>query len=171
VLPGVVGGIGLVLGFYALSVLPVNYAGLALLGLALLFFVAELKAPTHGLLGVAGLVALVLGSLMLFKSPEPAMRVSLDVIASLAGFTALVLGFLVYRVVYASRLPVRTGAEGLIHEHGTARTALSPDGKVFVHGEIWDAVADEPVASGEPVEVVAIEDFILRVRPRRPALL
>jgi len=171
VLPGVVGGIGLVLGFYALSVLPVNYAGLALLGLALLFFVAELKAPTHGLLGIAGLIALVLGSLMLFKSPEPAMRVSLDVIASLATFTALVLGFLVYRVVYASRLPVRTGAEGLVHEHGTARTALSPDGKVFVHGEIWDAVADEPVASGEPVEVVAIEDFILRVRPRRPAVL
>jgi membrane-bound serine protease (ClpP class) len=171
VLPGVVGGIGLVLGFYALSVLPVNYAGLALLGLALLFFVAELKAPTHGLLGIAGLIALILGSLMLFKSPEPAMRVSLDVIASLAGFTALVLGFLVYRVVYASRLPVRTGAEGLVHEHGTARTALSPGGKVFVHGEIWDAVADEPVASGEPVEVVAIEDFILRVRPRRPALL
>jgi membrane-bound serine protease (ClpP class) len=168
VLPGVVGGIGLVLGFYALSVLPVNYAGLALLALALLFFFAEIKTASHGVLGAAGIVALVFGSLMLFKSPEPAMRVSRDVIASLSLFTALVVGFLAWRVVYAARLPVRTGAEGLLHEHGTARTPLAPRGKVFVHGEIWDAVAEEPVAGGEPVEVVAIEDFILRVRPRRP---
>jgi len=72
-------------------------------------------------------------------------------------------------VVYAARLPVRTGAEGLLYEHGTARTPLAPRGKVFIHGEIWDAVAEEPVAFGEPVEVVAIEDFILRVRPRRPS--
>jgi membrane-bound serine protease (ClpP class) len=168
VLPGVVGGICLVLAFYALSVLPVDYAGLALLALALIFFFAELKTPSHGLLGVAGIVALVLGSLMLFKTAEPALKVSVDVIASLALFTALVVGFLVWRVVYASRLPVRTGAEGLLHEHGTARTPLAPRGKVFIHGEIWDAVAEEPVASGEPVEVLAIEDFILRVRPRRP---
>jgi len=168
VLPGVVGGICLVLAFYALSVLPVNTAGLALLGLALLFFFAELKTPSHGFLGVAGIVALVLGSLMLFKTAEPALRVSLDVIVSLTLFTALVLGFLVYRVVYASRLPVRTGAEGLLRERGVARTALAPRGKVFIHGEIWDAVAEAPVASGEPVEVVAVDDFILRVRPRRP---
>ncbi len=116
----------------------------------------------------AGIIAMILGSLMLFKSPEPALRVSLDVVASLSLFTALVVGFLAWRVLYTARLPVRTGAEGMLHELGTARTAIAPRGKVFVHGEIWDAVAEEPVAGGEAVEVVAIEDFILRVRPRRP---
>ncbi len=112
---------------------------------------------------------MVIGSLMLFKSPEPALRVSLDVVISLALFTALVVGFLAWRVMWAARLPVRTGAEGLLNEIGTARTAIAPRGKVFIHGELWDAVADEPVAGGEPIEVVAIEDFLLRVRPRRAA--
>lgn len=171
VLPGVVGAISLVLGFYALSVLPVNYAGLALLFLALLFFIAEVKVTSYGLLTVAGLISLVLGSLMLFKSPEPALRVSLDVIVSLALFSALVVGFLTWMVWRAHHLPVRTGLEGLIHQQGTARTPLAPRGKVFVHGEIWDAVAEEPVAGGEEVEVVGVrvDDFLLRVRPLRAA--
>lgn len=169
VLPGVVGAICLVLGLYGMSVLPVNYAGLALLFLALLFFIAEIKVTSYGLLAVAGIVSLVLGSLMLFKSPEPALRVSLDVIVSLTLVSAAVVGFLTYMVLRTHQLPVRTGIEGLLHEHGIARTRIAPRGKVFVHGEYWDAVADEPVAPGEPVEVVGVEDFLLKVRPRRTA--
>ncbi|HXO18980.1 MAG TPA: nodulation protein NfeD [Thermoanaerobaculia bacterium] len=172
VLPGVVGAVCLILAFYALSVLPVDYAGMALLLLALIFFVAELKVASHGMLTLAGILSLILGSVMLFKSPEPALRVSTSVIASLAAFAGLVVGFLTWRVVKARRAPVRTGLEGMLHEHGRAQTPLAPRGKVFVHGEIWDAVLDppgEPVAGGETVEIVAVEDFTLRVRPLRPA--
>jgi membrane-bound serine protease (ClpP class) len=173
ILPGVVGGICLILAFFALSVLPVDYAGAALLLLALFFFVAEVKVASHGMLAVAGIIALVLGSLLLFKRSEPALRVSLDVIVSLAAFSALVVGFLSYMVLRAYRTPVRTGVEGMLHEQGMARTAISPSGKVFIHGEIWDAVLDAeaagPVAAGEPVEVVRVQDLTLIVRPRRPA--
>jgi membrane-bound serine protease (ClpP class) len=167
VLPGVVGGICLLLGFYALSVLPVNYAGLGLLLLALIFFIAEVKVVSHGMLTVAGVISLVLGSLMLFKSPEPALRVSLELIASLTLFSLAVVGFLLYMARRAFRSPVRTGLEGLVHEQGTARSDLTPHGKVFVHGELWDAVAEEPVTAGETVEVVAVRNLKLAVRRQR----
>lgn len=167
ILPGVVGAISLILGFFALSVLPVNYAGLALLLLALVLFIAEIKVVSHGLLAVGGVVALVLGALMLFKTAEPALRVSLEVIVSLALFSLLLVGFLTFMVYRARQAPVRTGLEGLVHEIGTARSAIAPRGKVFVHGEIWDAVSDEPVAQGEPVEVVAVRNLTLAVRPHR----
>lgn len=167
IFPGVVGAICLILGFFALSVLPVNYAGLALLLLALVLFIAEIKVVSHGLLTVGGVTAMVLGALMLFKTAEPALRVSLEVIASLAIFSTALVGFLMFMVHRARQAPVRTGLEGLIHEIGTARSAIAPRGKVFVHGEIWDAVSDEPVASGEPVEVVAVRNLTLAVRPHR----
>ncbi|HEX9668213.1 MAG TPA: nodulation protein NfeD [Thermoanaerobaculia bacterium] len=168
VLPGVVGGIALLLAFFALSVLPVDYAGLGLLLLALIFFIAEIKVTSYGLLTVAGLISLVLGSLMLFDSPEPALRVSRQVIAAFAVTAAVVVGFLTAMVLRVFRMRVRTGAEGLVHEQGRARSPLAPRGKVFVHGEIWEAVAEEPVAVGEPVEVLAVEGLTLKVR-RRPA--
>lgn len=166
VLPGVVGAICLILGFYGLSVLPVNYAGLALIVLAVIFFILEIKVTSYGMLTVAGVISLVLGSVMLFKTSEPALRVSVELIAMLAAFSLLVVGFLAYMAFRAYRNPVRTGVEGLIHEIGTARSALNPRGKVFVHGEIWDAVAEEPVATGEPVEVVAVRNLTLAVRRR-----
>lgn len=167
VLPGVVGGICLILGFYALSVLPVDYAGLALIVLAVILFIAEIKITSYGLLTVAGVISLVLGSLMLFKTAEPALRVSLELIASLAVFSLLLVGFLLFLSLRARRTPVRTGMEGLLHEVGTARSPLAPRGKVFVHGELWDAVAEEPVALGEPVEIVGVRNLTLAVR-RRP---
>lgn len=164
ILPGVVGGICLILAFFALSVLPVNVAGLALILLSLLFFIAEIKVVSHGLLAVGGVIALVLGSLMLFKTADAMVRVSLPLIASLAVFTAAVVGFLLFLAVRAQRVPVATGREGLLHERGTARTPLDPRGKVFVHGELWDAVAPEPVAAGEAVEIVAVHNLTLEVR-------
>jgi membrane-bound serine protease (ClpP class) len=167
ILPGVVGGICLILGFFALSVLPVDYAGVALLILALVLYIAEVKVVSHGILGIGGTIALVLGALMLFKTPEPALRVSLEVIVSLAVFSLAVVAFLMTMALRARQTPVRTGTEGLVHEIGTARSPIDPRGKVFVHGEIWDAVSDEPVASGDPVEVLAVRNLTLAVRPYR----
>jgi membrane-bound serine protease (ClpP class) len=166
IFPGVVGAVCLLLGFYGLSVLPVNYAGMGLIVLAIVFFILEIKITSYGMLTVAGIVSLVLGSLMLFKTTEPALRVSVELIAVLSAFSLLVVGFLAWIAMKAFRGPVRTGIEGLVHEMGTARTTLNPRGKVFVHGEIWDAVAEETVAAGEPVEVVAVRNLTLAVRRR-----
>jgi membrane-bound serine protease (ClpP class) len=167
ILPGVVGGICLILAFFALSVLPVNVAGLALLLLALLFFIAEIKVVSHGLLALGGVVSLVLGSLMLFKTADAMLQVSLQLIASLVVFTVATVGLLLFLAIRAQRTPVQTGSEGLLRERGTARTALDPRGKVFVHGELWDAVAAEPVAAGETVEITAVHNLTLQVRAHR----
>lgn len=171
VLPGVVGAICLVLSLYGLSVLPVNFAGLALIFLAVVFFILEIKVASYGMLIVAGVVCLVVGSLMLFKSPEPALRVSVELIAMISAFSLLVVGFLVYMALRARRLPVRSGLEGMIHEIGTARSPLAPRGKVFIHGEIWDAVSDEPVSPGERVEVLGVRDLTLAVRRRQDSVV
>ncbi len=167
ILPGVVGGICLLLALFALSVLPVNYAGVALVALALVFFIAEIKVPSYGLLTVGGVVALVLGGLMLFKTPEPALRVSVGLLVWVAVGALAAAGGIAYLAVHALRRGVTTGAEGLVGEWGEARSALAPRGKVFVHGELWHAVADEPVAPGEPVEVVGVDRMTLKVRPER----
>lgn len=169
VLPGVVGGICLILAFFALSVLPVNYAGIALIFLAMIFFIAEIKVTSYGLLTVAGVISLVIGSLMLFKTADPAIRVSLEVILSMAAFTLVVVALLVTLVVRAHGSQVATGAEGLIHKRGVARTVIAGQGKVFVHGELWNAVSDAAIPTGTPVEVVDIDGMTLRVRPQTSA--
>ncbi len=164
ILPGVVGGICLILAFFALSVLPVSYAGIALILLAMIFFIAEVKVTSYGLLTVGGLISLVLGSLMLFKSVDPAIRVSLDVIAAAVLFTLVVVVFMVRMVYRAHRSQVTTGLQGLVHLQGVARTELAPAGKVFVRGEIWNAVSEGPIAAGEPIEVVGVRGMTLEVR-------
>ncbi|MFQ5525317.1 MAG: nodulation protein NfeD [Thermoanaerobaculia bacterium] len=164
ILPGVVGAICLILAFFALSVLPVNYAGIALILLAMIFFIAEVKVVSYGLLTAAGLISLVLGSLMLFKSADPAIRVGLDVIGAATIFSLLVVGFMTMMAIRAHRSQVRTGSEGLVNERGVARSALSPKGKVFVHGELWDARSEEPIGSGSEVVVVGVDGMTLRVR-------
>lgn len=169
VLPGVLGAMCLVLGFYGMSVLPVSYAGIALLLLAALFFLAEIKVTSYGLLTVAGTICLVLGSLMLFESPEPALRVSKSLIAGVAASVVVLAVFMMTLVVRTHRRQVTTGAEGLLGEHGVARSAL-PGGRVLVHGELWTATAETAVAAGAQVEVVGIEGMTLRVRPLPPAL-
>jgi membrane-bound serine protease (ClpP class) len=169
VLPGVAGAISLLLAFFALSVLPVNYAGLALIFLALALFVAEVKVASYGVLTVGGTVSLVLGALLLFQGSAPDVRVGIQTIAVLALFSASVVGFLTWRALGVRRLPVRSGREGLMRERGRAVSALAPAGKVFVHGEFWDAVSELPVGAGEEVEVVAVEDLRLVVRPPQAA--
>jgi len=165
ILPGAVGAICLILGAFGVSMLPVNYAGLALIALAMLLFIAEIKVISYGLLTVGGVISLVLGGLILFRSSEPALRVSVGMLASVATFALLAAGSLAYLALSASRQQVTTGAEGLVHRRAQARTALAPRGKVFVHGELWDAVSDAPVAAGAQVEVVAVDRLTLQVRP------
>jgi membrane-bound serine protease (ClpP class) len=167
ILPGVLGAISLILAFFALSVLPVNYAGVALIVLAVLLFIAEIKVTSFGLLTVGGVVALALGGLMLFKTPVPALRVSLELIAAVALVATVVVGALMWLALKARRGKVHGGSEGLVGERGRATTALGPEttGKVFVHGELWHARAAEPVAAGAVVEVLRVDGMTIDVRP------
>ena len=165
VLPGVAGAICLVLAFFALSVLPVNYAGMALLGLAALFFIAEIKIASYGLLSVAGAGCLVLGWLMLFKDVGPALGPSLAVVIGLALMVLAVAVLLSYTALCARQNRVATGREGMVGLTAEVRSALAPDGRVFVHGELWNARSAVPVAPGEKVEVIGVEGLRLIVRP------
>ncbi|HEV3076870.1 MAG TPA: nodulation protein NfeD [Thermoanaerobaculia bacterium] len=168
-MPGVFGAIALLLAFFGLSLLAVNYAGAALILLGIGLFVAELKAGGHGVLALSGAVSLIIGSLLLFSSPEPELRVSLEWITVVTLLTLAAVCTLLVAAWRARRRPVRTGAEGLVHERGVARSELRPQGKVFVHGELWDATAEQPVAAGEEVEVIGVRDMNLAVRPLRLA--
>ena len=165
VLPGVVGAIALVLGLYALSVLPVNLAGVGLILLALVFFIAEIKVTSYGLLAVGGIIALVLGSLLLFRDLDPALRLSRGLIATTALVAALVVGFLAVLAARAQRSPVFAGKAGLVGELGRAIEDLEPAGRVFVHGEIWNADAEAPVRAEQSVRVVGVDGLRLKVRP------
>jgi membrane-bound serine protease (ClpP class) len=160
---GIVGAICLLLAFYALGVLPVNYAGLILIGLAFVLFVVDIKAPTHGALTVGGIVSLVAGALILFNSPL--YRVSISAVVTVAAMTGLFFAFAIAKAVQAQRKQAVTGREGLVGELAQARTPLDREGTVFVKGELWDAVAiDGAISQGESVEIVAVEGFRLQVR-------
>jgi membrane-bound serine protease (ClpP class) len=163
VLPGVVGGICLLMAFYALGVLPVNYAGLLLVGLAFVLFVVDIKAPTHGALTLGGIAALVFGAMVLFQSPY--FEVSRQVIFTVAAATGAFFAFAVAAAVRAGRRRPTTGREGLLGARGTSRGPLDPVGMVMVEGELWRARADDgPIDAGTPVTVTAVEGNELRVR-------
>ncbi|MEZ5314209.1 MAG: nodulation protein NfeD [Thermoanaerobaculia bacterium] len=164
VLPGVVGAIALLLGLFALSVLPVNYAGVGLILLAIVFFIAEIKVTSFGLLAVGGIISLVLGSSMLFRSVDPALRISRGLIAATAVVVALLALFLTTLATRARRAPVQTGREAMLGARATVRTALDPEGRVFLLGEWWNARAEEPIESGAEVEVTAVDGMMLTVR-------
>jgi membrane-bound serine protease (ClpP class) len=163
--PGVVGAILVLLGLSALSVLPINWMGAALLLAGLTMFVLEAKFTAHGVLGIGGTVALVLGAVMLVDSPVPEMRIHWGTAFAVAlPFSAITL-MLLSLVVRARQNKVETGFEGMIGELGSALTPLSPEGKVFVHGEYWDAVSSRPAPAGAPVRVVGMEKLKLTVEP------
>jgi membrane-bound serine protease (ClpP class) len=168
IFPGVLGAISLLLSFFALSVLPVNYVGVLLILLAIGFFIAEVKVTSYGLLTVAGLVCFIVGSAMLIDAPLPALRVAWGVIVPTALVVALVVIFLLSRVVQAHRVKPFTGMEGMVGEVGQAVTALEPAGKVFVHGEYWEATAIRPVPQGATVRVLAVKGSKLEVEPVPP---
>ncbi len=165
ILPGVVGGILLLLGASSLSVLPLNWVGVSLLLLGAMLFVLEAHFASHGILGTGGTVALVLGALMLIDGP-PEMRIHLATALSVSIPFALITMFLLSLAIKARRNKSLMGGEGLLNEIGEARTVLAPSGKVFVHGEYWDAVSSATVESGTEVRVVAVDGMKLRVEPR-----
>ena len=166
ILPGVVGGICLVLAFFALHTLPINYAGLLLILFALILFIAEIKVPSYGLLTVGGIISMILGSIMLIKTPAEFLRISWMTIIPAVIVTV---AFFVFAMGMALRARLKrptTGKEGLVGEIGVAKSKLDPVGKVFVHGEFWNAESDEPIEEGEEVIVSEVQRMKLKVSKR-----
>jgi membrane-bound serine protease (ClpP class) len=172
IFPGTVGAISLIIGLFGLQVLPISWAGLLLMILALAFFVAEAFVVSHGALALAGAVSFVVGSLLLFDPAGEEYQVSIWVALAVAGTMALITGVAVAKIVQARRQPTKTGREELLDEIGIVRQRLDPAGAVFVHGELWRAHTEGgPLETGERVRVEAIgEDFVLEVsRAEEPA--
>jgi membrane-bound serine protease (ClpP class) len=164
ILPGVVGGIFLILAFYALQMLPINFAGLALILFAIILFIAEVKVVSHGLLAVGGVISLFLGSLMLIETPTEYMRISLSVIIPAVLVSAAFFTFAVTKAVKARLTKPTTGTEGLVGEIGTASTSIAPEGKVSIHGEFWNATSDQTIDAGERVQVIGMTNLKLKVK-------
>jgi len=174
IFPGVVGAICLIMGFYSLAVLPVNFAGLILILLGVGMLVADIWAPSHGALTVGGVIAFAVGSFMLYGSrATPFLRVSWLIVVMMTVLTAAFFLFIVGLGVRAHWTRVTTGVEGLVGARGKARTALHPEGSVFVAGELWRARAegDQPIEAGQEVEVVGVDGLTLRVRRRESSAL
>jgi len=165
ILPGVAGGILLLMGVSSLAVLPLSWVGVSLLLLGCTLFVLEAHFASHGVLGIGGTVALILGALMLVNGP-PEMRIHLVTALSVSIPFALITMFLLSLAIRARRNKSLMGGEGVLNEIGEARTALAPAGKIFVHGEYWDAVSSAPVEAGGEVRVVAVDGMKLRVEPK-----
>jgi membrane-bound serine protease (ClpP class) len=165
VLPGVVGSICLLLAFFAFQTLPINYIGVLLIFLAFVFFILEFKITSYGLLSVAGVVSLFLGAIMLFRGGEEGdMSISWGVLIPTV-ITISLFFIVVAGIVFRSHLQrSMTGTAGMVGERGVAYTALNPEGQVYVHGEYWNAESTEPVAKGEPVEVLQVVELKLLVR-------
>jgi membrane-bound serine protease (ClpP class) len=166
ILPGVLGGISLILAFFAFQSLPINWAGLLLILFGIVLLIAEIKVVSHGILTIGGVIAMLLGSMMLYDAPEAgsALRISWWVIVPAVGSTA---GLVVFALSYGMRALYRTpttGIPGMVGETAVARTPLAPDGQVAVQGELWRAVAqDGPVAVGEAVTIVGVDGLTLTV--------
>ncbi|MFH1378689.1 MAG: nodulation protein NfeD [bacterium] len=161
--PGIAGLIALILAFYSMQTLPTNYAGVALIGLAVLLFIAEVWVPSFGLLTLGGIAAMVLGSLILFDTPADYMRVSLNIIIPLVLTTAAITFFLVRLVVASQFKKSITGVEGLIGSIGEAYGVIKGKGKVHIQGEIWDAVTDEYIEDKEKIKVIDVKGLILKI--------
>jgi len=165
ILPGTLGAVALILALYMSAILPVNVAGLALIGLAVILFVIDIFAPTHGVLTGGGILSLLLGALMLFGRDNPAFRLPLSYILPGVILTALFFVFVVGKGLRAQSLPVAAGRETMIGKVVSVEDAISVHGgMVFIEGELWRAVADEPIEKGCAVEVVAVEGLTLKVK-------
>jgi membrane-bound serine protease (ClpP class) len=169
ILPGVAGGIALILVLYMASILPVNLAGLALVGLAIALFVADAFTPTHGVLTVGGTVSFVLGALMMFDRSDPMLRLSLWVLIPGTVLTVAFFLFVVSAGLRAQLLPARTGREVMLKQRAsTVTTVDAQGGRVFLDGEYWNAVSSVPIAEGRPVRILAMAGLTLTVEPIDP---
>jgi membrane-bound serine protease (ClpP class) len=172
IFPGTVGAISLIIGLFGLQVLPVSWAGVLLMLLAVGFFVAEAFVPSHGALALAGAISFVVGALMLFDPAGEGYQVSIWVALAVGGTLALVTAIVATKIIRARRAPTKTGREEMVGEIGVVRSTLDPSGLVNVHGEIWKARTDgDPLAAGEHVRVQRVgEDLVLEVvRVEEPA--
>ena len=164
VLPGVIGGISLILAFFAFQSLPINWAGLLLILFGVALLIAEIKITSHGVLTIGGVVSMVLGSFMLYEAPEAGFRVSWTVILPTVGASAGLVVWAVSAGIRAMMRPPTTGAAGMIGQRAVVRAALDPEGEVQLDGELWRAVAeDAPVPAGETVRVTGVDGLTLRV--------
>jgi membrane-bound serine protease (ClpP class) len=167
ILPGVAGGICLLLAFFAFQVLPVSYAGVALILFGIVLLILEIKIASFGLLATGGVISLFLGSIMLIDSPLPELQIGLGFITPIVGSLSAIILFLVYLGVQAQRSRPITGESGMIGEVGEATTAIAPGapGSIRAHGEIWTATSDAPIAAGQPVRILAVKGLTVVVRP------
>ena len=150
----------MILAFFSFQTLPVNYAGVVLIFLAIIFFIAEVKVASYGILSIGGLIALTLGSLMLFENMRVSLTLMMPTIVLVGGFFVIVAG-VAFRAL--RRKPVG-GADGILGETGVVEELIEPEGLVFVHGETWRAFSEERIEPGETVEVVGINGLLLNVR-------
>ncbi len=165
IFPGVAGAICLLLGLVALQTVPFNYAGLALLILSVLLFVSEIYITSYGLLSIGGITSFILGALLLFNTPESDVRVSLSVVMGAALAIGLFFLYAAYYLVKAQRSGIFVGLESLVGKEGVATTDIENSGKIFIHGEYWNAESDEAIGKGDKVKVVEVkENFRLKVR-------
>ncbi|MCK4764237.1 MAG: nodulation protein NfeD [Candidatus Aminicenantes bacterium] len=165
IIPGVLGGICLLLAFLAFQVLPINYVGLLLILLSIGFFIAEIKIPGFGVFGIGGVLSFILGSIMLIDSPVPEMRPAMHFVITLALCFGLIFLFLTYKVYQSLRTKVETGREGIIGEIGVAKTDVTTvSGKVFVHGEWWNALSTAGnIPKDSKIKVESIKDLTLTI--------
>ncbi len=168
ILPGVAGAIALVLVLYMSATLPINVAGLALIALAIVFFIVDVFAPTHGILTFGGIVAFFLGALMLFNRADPTFRLSLSYIIGGTLITTLFFVFVVTKGIRAQYLPVRAGRETMLGKTVAALTHIdNASGRVFIEGEYWNAISKTPVEAGQSVQIVGISGLTLQVEPKQ----
>jgi membrane-bound serine protease (ClpP class) len=167
IFPGVVGGICHIVAFYALQVIPINYAGLALIILGIILFILEINVISYGALSIGGAIALILGSVMLIDSPAPFLRISYYVIIPVAVLTGLFFFGLLGLGVGAQRGKSVAGREGMVNATGVATGTIDPEGKVFVHGELWNAHSNEPISDGENVRIVAVKGLRVEVEKEK----
>jgi membrane-bound serine protease (ClpP class) len=165
VIPGTVGVVFILLAAFALNLLPVRFAALVLIAGAFALFALEAKFATHGVLTIGGMALLVIGGLLLVDAPIPEMRVRLVTALAVSVPLGVITAFLMSIALKARRNKIVTGTQGLIGEIGVAHTALDPRGKVFVHGELWDATASVNIPAGERVLVRRIDGLVLQVEP------
>ncbi|HIN87627.1 MAG TPA: nodulation protein NfeD [Nitrospinaceae bacterium] len=164
ILPGVIGSISLILALYAMQTLPINYAGLLLIILGVVLFIAEVNVMSYGLLSISGAISIFLGSIMLIDSDDPAMQISKMILYPTLGMTFLLSIGSIYLAKKAHQLRTITGMEGLLGEVGVVKESLNPEGRVLVHGETWNAKSDVAISDGEKVIVEAVEGLKIKVR-------
>ncbi|HIJ69615.1 MAG TPA: nodulation protein NfeD [Deltaproteobacteria bacterium] len=164
VVPGVIGGISLILALYALQALPVNYAGFLIILLAVLFFILEIKIASHGLLSLAGVLCMVMGSVMLFRNPEEPRQIALSVFLPTTVAVSIFFAAVARLAFNAQRTKPQTGQDALLGMIGEVQRAIDPEGKVFVNGELWNAQADQRIEVGDKVEVLEVHNLKLKVK-------